>query len=121
MEWGIESVLLLVSLLTIINVAAATLCFGRITVRYLDRELLAQGVDMTEADGLGMRFPWYVLAILSNRPEHQPFVPGEAIMRLRRPKDIVLARWISWSFFLMMVLAIVVFLGCRILPGWDCE
>ncbi|MEE2002247.1 hypothetical protein QWY20_12355 [Alkalimonas sp. MEB108] len=115
MQLDLESIVALFIGIAFLNWAIAMICFGRITVRYLDRELIAQGFDMHESDGLGMRFPWYASAILSNRPERQPFVPGEAIMRIRRRKDIFLARWISWSFWLFFIPSVVCFLW---LKGW---
>ena len=119
MAWQLQDIILFLAGVSFLNAAAATLIFGRITLRYLDRELLAQGLDMAEADPL--RLPAYVLVVLSKRPERQPFVPGEAIERLRRRKDIFLARWVFWSTTISLVLAIVYFFGCHLGLGWDCE
>lgn len=89
-----------------INWGIATIVFGRVSLKYLDKALKENDVPLPLWDGLGLRLNFYSFALISKWFAKSPLVPGELIRKLARPKDGYLALFYTlsaWMFFAVSV------------------
>ena len=88
--------------------AISIFCFGRITVKHIEREMAKEGKLPPEWDkGIGGRLSPYAMAIVAKRASRQSIVDDEAIRRHVRKKDWYLAVLYLASFIAFMVVACV--------------
>ena len=66
----------------------AIFLFGRISVKYLEREMLKEGIEPPIWDkGIGGRIIMYAMVIVTKKSSPHSLIDDEAILRLTRQKD----------------------------------
>jgi hypothetical protein len=66
----------------------AIFSFGRITVKYLEQEMLKEGINPPTWDkGIGGRIIMYAMVIVTKKSSQHSLINDEAILRHTRKKD----------------------------------
>ena len=102
----IKDTLGILTAILIFNWGVATLLFGRISLRYLDRNLEKRGITLPVWDGIGIRLNLYSFALISSWFAKSTLVPGDVIRQIARPKDGYLALFYNVSAWLCFISAI---------------
>ncbi|WP_282167283.1 hypothetical protein [Shewanella japonica] len=84
------------------------LLFTRTSMKTIERKMLAEGIDIPWWDekGWGFRISIFVSVLARGKPSKVPVLADEAILRLSRTYDRVLAKVVSYSFILLMFISI---------------
>lgn len=102
----IKEILGVLTTVFICNWGVATILFGRISLRYLDRSLEMRGISAPLWDGIGIRLNLYSFALISSWFAKSSLVPGEIIRQVARPRDGYLALFYNVSAWLCFISAI---------------
>ena len=100
--------LYLLLFITLVNWAAATIIFRRVTVRYIDQKLKEEEDDSADWDR-GMRIIWYSMAIVAKKAQERSFVNEELVKKHARNIDTKLAWYHSISSMIMFSLMLIMY------------
>lgn len=106
----LKEALTILTAIFLFNWGLATLLFGRVSLKYLDSALTKQGIPPPLWDGLGIRLNLYSFALISSWFARSPWVPGDAIRQIARPKDGCLALFYNISAWLFFISALSFYL-----------
>ncbi|MEZ9142792.1 MULTISPECIES: hypothetical protein [unclassified Shewanella] len=83
----------------------STLIFTRISMKTIERKMIADGIDVPWWDqkGWGFRVSTFVTVLARSKPSKYPVLADEVILRHSRIFDRVLARVVSISFVYCMI------------------
>lgn len=102
----IKEILGVLTAVLICNWGVATLLFGRISLKYLDKTLKARGIPAPLWDGIGIRLNLYSFALISSWFAKSSLVPGDVLRQVARSKDGYLALFYNVSAWLCFISAI---------------
>ncbi|WDE03701.1 hypothetical protein SG34_020280 [Thalassomonas viridans] len=86
--------------------AISVFCFGRITVKHIEREMAKEGKLPPVWDkGIGGRLSPYAMAIIAKKAARLSIVDDEAIRKHARRKDWYLAVFYFASFIAFLIVA----------------
>lgn len=102
-----ENIYFIISFPPFISFLISTLCFTRISMKYIEKKMREEGIYEPLWDkGLGIRVSMYGKVIRRQKPAKATVVNDEAILRYARPIDLILARAMHYSFIIIMTLAV---------------
>ena len=101
-----EFIFFIISFPVFVSFLISTLCFTRISMKYIERKMREEGIHEPLWDkGIGIRVSMYGKVIRRQKPAKATIVDDEAILRHARPIDLVLARAMHYSLVAMMIFA----------------
>ena len=85
------------------------ICFARISMSYIEREMKKEGKEPPQWDGMGARIVGYAIAIVlpAGVLKNYILVDAEAAKRLSRPLDRKLAVWYLVAGFVGTVIVLI--------------
>lgn len=107
---AVPDIMLLMFLFVSANFLVSTLCFARVSVRFIDSKLESMGTGKPMWDGIGIRITIYALVILSQWFAKTPLVAGQEIRTIARIKDKYLAYWYNVSSLLFIVSGLLIYI-----------
>jgi len=95
----------LISAIGIINAAFCTLLFTRTSMKYIERKLLKEGIDIPSWDqkGWGLRVSTFITLVARGKPSNQQVLADDMILKHVRLYDKYLAIIICASFILGII------------------
>ena len=106
-DTGIENWLLYGGGISLLIFSIVTVCFIRVSGRYVEREMKKEGSSLPQWDGIGLRYGMYAIVIVRNTVSSMSLVDDKAILRHARKKDRYLAILYLVSGSLTLLLATV--------------
>ncbi len=86
----------------------AVLSFGRISFRYIEKQMVQEGWSPPEWDkGMGLRITMYAIAIVRTSKPHASLVDDEAIKRHARKLDWYLAVFYIGAFTAFLIVGTI--------------
>jgi hypothetical protein len=91
--------------------AASWICFARISMSYIEREMKKEGKEPPQWDGMGARVVGYAFAIALPKDSLKNYVlvDAETAKRLSRPLDRKLAVWYIIAGFVITMIALITY------------
>ncbi|WDE03692.1 hypothetical protein SG34_020235 [Thalassomonas viridans] len=106
-----ESWLFLFGGISFLFCAAATFCFGRISVKHIEQEMAKEGKLPPEWDkGIGARITMYAIVIVTRKIVDNTLINDELVLRYARKKDWYLAVFFLGSFAVLISIVVVTYL-----------
>ncbi len=91
--------------------AVLWICFARISMSYIEREMKKEGKALPQWDGIGARAVSYAIAIVVPKGtlKNYRLVDAEAAKRLSRPRDRKLAVWYLIAGFIFTSIGFIAY------------
>ncbi|MDO6611389.1 hypothetical protein Q4601_14345 [Shewanella sp. 1_MG-2023] len=105
-----EDLILLIACGSMIIWCFSFLLFTRTSMKTIERKMLDEGIDIPWWDekGWGLRISTFVSVLARGKQSKIPVLADEAILRHARTYDRVLARVVSYSFIIFMLVSIYI-------------
>lgn len=101
--------MMLLALVLTANALVSMMCFSRISLKYIDKELERSGIGHPDWDGVGIRISMYAMAITFEKMSKNPWIPGEDVRSFARRIDYILAIWMQLSMMALLIIALFLY------------
>lgn len=105
----LKDIILLIGGIPTITWLVSTLLFTRTSMKYIERKLFEEGIEVPWWDqrGWGFRVSTFVTLVASGKPSKHQLLADDAILKYIRSYDRILARIVVISFILFMIFAAI--------------
>lgn len=102
---------LILGIISFFIFATSWICFARISMTYIEREMKKEGKEPPQWDGMGARIVGYAFAIALPKDSLKNYilVDAETAKRLSRPLDRKLAVWYIIAGFVVTMIAVITY------------